>query len=84
MDEILKFILEILCYATGKFIAGILFPRIRIEQSAYGKKVSFKDSWGLTYKKKGLKYFHESTITLIGLLFWAVVIVLAILTYQNV
>ena len=79
MDEILKFIFELLCYKTGKFISGLLFPKISIEKSIHEKKISFKDSWGLTYKKKGSKYFYESTLILIGLLFWIIVIAVVII-----
>lgn len=84
MEEILKFIFELLCYKTGKFISGLLFSRIGVEKSIHKKKILFKDSWKLTYKKKGSKYFYDSTLTLIGLMFWIVVIAtVIIISYQK-
>jgi len=66
LDEILKFIFELFCHKTGKFILSLFFPRIDVEKSKHKKKYS----WGFTYKRYGSRYFYEETLTLVGLIFW--------------
>jgi len=72
MDEILKAIFEFIFYNTGKFVAIFLFPKINIEKSIKPKEQPFKEM-KFVYKKRGASYFYETTVTLIGFMFWLIV-----------
>lgn len=81
MDEIFKFILELICYQIGKFIAILLFPKIGIEKNPKNIEYTFKNLFKLhtTYKKNGSTYFYYDVVTFIGLLFWIFIIAMIIL-----
>jgi hypothetical protein len=74
MGEIIgQVLVEVLFYGTGRVIAPILFPALKIapfekQKSAVGWK------WrGFTYNKGSERYLYTESIQVIGFVFWAFV-----------
>lgn len=84
MESILSIIFEIFAYMTGKFIVGVLFPKIRIDNVTHNKKAPFKNTRKMIFTKNGVKYMDVLLVSGIGALFWAAIIGIVIISYTKV
>jgi hypothetical protein len=75
---------EILCYGTGRVIVRVFTPTIQVPPTSSDPwPRESKHRWfAMTYGRDGRRYYYESTVTFIGVLFWIVVAVAVIVAIR--
>jgi len=86
-EAFLRVVFEIIIQVVGYYTSRIIFPIIsfgRISVAPAGKGVKVKPKWhGFNSASNGKIVIHEETGALLGLLFWAGIIVIAFIVYSN-
>ena len=64
---------EVLLYGTGRLVAAVFTPRIHVSRTGADPSpfVTRRGWFALTYSRDGRRYYYDSAVMLLGLLFWA-------------
>jgi hypothetical protein len=84
LDELAKWLMEIVAYGTGRIILTVLTPHIKIQLSVQEPKSSKRRWWSMspTFTRGSKRYYHDTTVALVGLLFWILIGAAIAFAYQ--
>ena len=70
-------------HGTGRVLLSVFHPHVRIKPLTDAGDAPNRSWFAFTYTKDGQKFFHDDSVTFVGLLFWVVIVIVVAVALKN-
>ena len=82
-EIVAEVVLTVVGYGTGRVLLSLFHPHIRIKPLSRPENGPNRSSFAFTYTKDGQKFFHDDTVTFVGVVFWVLIIIIVAVALKN-